>query len=89
MVLDDYLATTTNDLQAAMRALASGDYPQLAREAHRVKGAAMLVGASELAIAATVLEQAARGADPPRVAPLLVELETAFDRLRLHIAQNA
>ncbi len=88
MVLDDYLATTTKDLQAAARAFANNDYLQLAREAHRVKGAAMLVGASELASAAAALEQAARTADPPRMAQLLAELETAVERLRLHVAQN-
>ena len=88
MVLDDYLTTTTNDVQAAARALAKNDWQQLAREAHRIKGAAMLVGASGLATAAAALEQAVRTADPASVAPLLAGLEAAVERLRLHGAQD-
>ncbi len=89
MLLDDYLATTEKDLVAAARAHGNRDCVQLAREAHKVKGAAMLVGANELATAAGALEQAARSTDLPRTAVLLAEMEGAVERLRVHIAQNA
>ncbi len=88
LLLDDYLATTTNDLEAVVRAFANNDYPQLARAAHRIKGAAMLVGAGELASVAAAFEHAARTADAPRVTPLFAELEAAVEHLRMHVVQN-
>ena len=53
-----------------------------------MKGAALLVGANELA-AALALEEAAHAADWQHILPLNADLETAAERLRLHIAQNA
>ena len=54
-----------------------------------MKGAALLVGANELAAAALALEEAAHAADWQHILPLNADLETAAERLRLHIAQNA
>ena len=89
LVLDDYLGATETDLHAAQRAREGGDCAQLAREAHKIKGAALLVGANELAAAALALEEAAHAADWQHILPLNADLETAAERLRLHIAQNA
>ena len=87
MLLDDYLTATGNDLRALQRARVAGDGQQLAHEAHKIKGAAMLVGALELADAARALEAAAKAADWPKVLPLAADVDTAAERLRLHIAQ--
>jgi PAS domain S-box-containing protein len=89
MLLEDYLDTTAADLQAARRARESGDCRQLAHAAHKIKGAALLVGAIEIAVAAAALEQAAIDADWTRLPPLGADLETAAERLRVHIERNA
>ena len=85
MLLDDYLTATGNDLQSLRRAREGGDANALAHEAHKIKGAAMLVGAVELAAAARALEAAAKAGDWPRVLPLAADVDTAAERLRLHI----
>ncbi len=89
LLLDDYFATTANDLRAAARALTGKDCALLARQAHRIKGAALLVGAALLAHAAGELESAARAADLQGSAPLLTDVESAVERLRQHVTQDA
>ena len=83
IILEDYFATTVQDLQGALRG--KNDSAQLARQAHRIKGAALLVGAIELASAATSLEEAARATDMTRIPALLAGLEHALERLRARI----
>lgn len=87
LVLEDYLSATAADLQAARGAREAGDAARLASEAHKIKGAAMLVGAGELAAAARALEDAAKREDWPHILPLSADVETAAARLRLHLAQ--
>ncbi len=87
-VLVDYLTTTASDLQAARLAREAGDAAKLAREAHKIKGAALLVGARELANAAQALEMAAKKTDWPQILPLATDVETAAERLRLHVSED-
>jgi HPt (histidine-containing phosphotransfer) domain-containing protein len=84
-VLDDFLATTARDVSALIAARDAGDLAQLAREAHKIKGASRLVGAGELALAASELELAAQHADWPQLLPLSADVATAADRLRMHV----
>jgi PAS domain S-box-containing protein len=84
-LLDDYLRATDADVQATRAAQAAGDLERLAREAHKIKGAARLVGALPLAAAATELEHAAKLGDWAQVLPHSADVATAFERLRLHI----
>jgi len=84
-VLDDFLATTARDVSALIAARDRGDLTQLAREAHKIKGASRLVGAGELALAASELELAAQHADWPQLLPLSADVATAADRLRMHV----
>jgi two-component system sensor histidine kinase EvgS len=87
-LLDDYLATTQADLVELRTAQASGDLERLAREAHKLKGAARLVGAHPLAEAAASLEHAAKQADWPLVLPLAADVATAFERLKRHVVER-
>jgi PAS domain S-box-containing protein len=88
-VLDDFLAATARDLTALAAARDAGDTAQLTREAHKIKGAARLVGAGELAHAASELELAARAADWSQLLPLSADVQTAVERLRLHVQSQS
>ncbi len=85
-VLDDFLATTEADMAPLRGARADGDLAALARQAHKVKGAARLVGALPLGEAAAALEAAAKAGEWDQVLPCVADLETAFERLRRHLA---
>ena len=87
-LLDDFLASTGEDLAELDRLRGIGDLVELTRQAHKVKGAARLVGALELADAAAVLEAAGRSGDWAQVLPLAVDLHTAAERLRLVVGQR-
>ncbi len=81
-VLDDFLAATAQDLADLHRAHRDGDLSVLQHAAHRIRGAAQLIGAVELSEAADALEQAARAQDWNLALPLLSDVETAVERLR-------
>ncbi|MFN7183061.1 MAG: ATP-binding protein [Thermomonas haemolytica] len=88
-LLDDFLATTRDDLHALERLHAASDLPGLTRQAHKIKGAARLVGAQVLADAAAALEAAGRHGDWAGVLPLAADLRTAVEQLRLHVEARA
>lgn len=85
-VLDDFLATTESDMAPLRSARAGGDLDALARQAHKVKGAARLVGALPLGEAAAAVEAAAKAGEWDQVLPCVADLETAFERLKRHLA---
>ncbi|GAA5002463.1 hybrid sensor histidine kinase/response regulator [Pseudoluteimonas lycopersici] len=87
-LLDDYLASTREDLAVLEAARIDGDLPALTRQAHKLKGAARTVGALELADAAERLEAAARDGDWMAVPPLATDVATAGERLQLHVAER-
>ena len=84
-LLADYLQTTDADLAELRAAQAAGDLARVSRQAHKIKGAARLVGAHPLADAAASLETAAKDEDWPQLLPLSADLATAFERLRRHV----
>ena len=88
-VLADFMDTTVDDLAALEAARGAGDAPAIARQAHRIKGAARLVGAVELAACADTLEGAAREDDWDALLPLAEDLATAMQRLRLAMDAGA
>jgi len=87
-LLADYLTSTREDLAVLDIARAAGDLPALTRQAHKLKGAARIVGALELAAAAERLEAAGREDDWAAVLPLATDVATAGERLRLYVAER-
>ncbi|MEO6173152.1 MAG: ATP-binding protein, partial [Arenimonas sp.] len=87
-ILDDFLKATDQDTVAMQHAREQGDLTQLAREAHKIKGSAKLVGAVELAQAATELELATKSADWPQLLPLCADVHTCAERLRQFVQAN-
>ncbi len=87
-LLDDFLKATDQDTAAMQRAREQGDLLQLGREAHKIKGAAKLVGAIELAHAAAELELATKSADWPQLLPLCADVHTCAERLRQFVDAN-
>jgi signal transduction histidine kinase/CheY-like chemotaxis protein/HPt (histidine-containing phosphotransfer) domain-containing protein len=85
LLLEDFLASTRQDLAELDDALAAGDAAGLARQAHKVKGAARLVGAPALADAAAALEAAVRSDDGAPGGPVDDGRNEAL-AARLHVA---
>src|SRR5690606_38996124 len=79
-LLEDFLESTAHDLAELETARGAGDLPGIAREAHRLKGAARMVGALELDQCAGRLETAAHASDWLAVPALAADLATAAER---------
>jgi signal transduction histidine kinase/DNA-binding NarL/FixJ family response regulator/HPt (histidine-containing phosphotransfer) domain-containing protein len=62
-LLHDFLAAVRSDLIGLRAAHAAGDLPEATRQAHRIKGAAALVGARDVQQAAAEVEAAGRADD--------------------------
>lgn len=86
-LMEDFLGATAADLQDLQAARAAGDLEQLARQAHKIKGASRLVGALQLAEAAAAVETAAKAADWAQILPHCADLATVVERLRLHTVE--
>ena len=87
-LLGEFLDSTRDDLAQLEAMRRDGDLHGLTRQAHKVKGAAKIVGAMELADAAAMLETAGRSADWAHILPLAVDVATAAERLRLDVAER-
>jgi HPt (histidine-containing phosphotransfer) domain-containing protein len=87
-LLDDFLASTVHDLAELDGAREAGDLPALTRQAHKIKGAARMVGAVELAETAGQLEASGRGEEWPAILPLAADLATAAERLRRYVDER-
>jgi signal transduction histidine kinase/CheY-like chemotaxis protein/HPt (histidine-containing phosphotransfer) domain-containing protein len=79
-LIEDFLHATHEDLVALRLALDGNDAAGVAHEAHRIKGAAGLVGASALAAVAARIESAARAGDLARAHADADALETEVER---------
>lgn len=87
-LLDDYLYCTQDDMQELERLRGTDELATLISQAHRLKGAARLVGAQEFATAAAALEAALRSGDQAREPVLVEALHAAHARLREHVIQR-
>jgi len=84
-VLDDFLDTTGGDLEALRAAIADRRAEDARRSAHRIKGAALTVGARPMARLAQEIEDGTgSGADPDWIA-----VAAAADRLTDALAATA
>jgi HPt (histidine-containing phosphotransfer) domain-containing protein len=75
-LIEDFLNTTHDDITALHRALARNDAAAVAREAHRIKGASGLVGATALASAAARIEATGQSGNLAAAPAELRDLET-------------
>ena len=80
-ILRDFVDSTRSDVASIPELLARRDEPALTRQAHRIKGAARMVGAAPLAAVADRLETAGREADWPEIARAAPEIGEQFGRL--------
>jgi two-component system sensor histidine kinase EvgS len=85
-LLHEFLASSDDDLAQLDALRDAGDLPGLTRQAHKIKGAARIVGAGELAEAAARVEEAGRASDWGTLLPLAMDVATALQRLHLDVA---
>jgi two-component system, NarL family, sensor histidine kinase EvgS len=82
-VLSDFVATSRADMRSLESAAAACDHEQLRRQAHRIAGAARIVGAGELAALAKRLEHAGaqRSGDWAAIGALVDRLDVALEKV--------
>ncbi|MBF6023158.1 ATP-binding protein [Lysobacter niastensis] len=88
-VMDDFIGAMAQDLAMLRKALAKADLSEISRQAHKIKGAARLVGTMQLAEAASALEAAGRKGSWDAVPELAEDLEAAAARVRQWMERQA
>jgi CheY-like chemotaxis protein/HPt (histidine-containing phosphotransfer) domain-containing protein len=86
-LLRDFAESTERDLASLATALDHGERDTVSRDAHRIKGAARLIGALALGEAAEAIERAARNMEAPL--PDAAPLRAAFDALTAWMSKRA
>jgi len=81
-LLSLFFLSVADRLGEARQALNEGDWRELTRLAHVIRGAAGHIGAGQLAAAATALEMAALAGDAPQAGRLLGQVSGQFGKLR-------
>ena len=84
-LLHEFNLENRNDIAALEAALAQADAMLVARSAHRIKGAARMVGALQLAELMLAIEHAAKQDDFSRVRELMADVNGAVVELELAI----
>ena len=84
-ILAEFLDASDQDLRALHQSLQGGEPQLAAREAHRLRGAAGLVGARQVVATAALVEEAGRAEDHAALQRLLPDLESALVQLRMHV----
>jgi signal transduction histidine kinase/CheY-like chemotaxis protein/HPt (histidine-containing phosphotransfer) domain-containing protein len=84
-LLHDFLATVRKDLTGLRAAHAAADLPETTRQAHRIKGAAALVGARDVQHAAAEVEAAGRANDADEIERASRTLGQAVDVLAVWV----
>ena len=84
-LLNDFLASARKDSAGLRAALDASDTPEAIRQAHRIKGAAALVGARDVQAAAAAAESAGRSGDIPALEAATSALSGALDLLAVWV----
>jgi HPt (histidine-containing phosphotransfer) domain-containing protein len=84
-LLHDFLTAIRKDLTGLRAAHAAADLPEATRQAHRIKGAAALVGARDVQQAAAEAEAAGRANDTGNMEKASRTLDRAIDVLALWV----
>ena len=84
-LLHDFLAAVRKDLTGLRAAHAAADLPEATRQAHRIKGAAALMGARHVQQAAAAAEVAGRANDADDMEKASRTLDRAIDVLALWV----
>ncbi|WHZ19401.1 MAG: hypothetical protein OJF55_001550 [Rhodanobacteraceae bacterium] len=84
-LLNDFLIAARKDLAGLKSALAEGNLPEAIRQAHRVKGAAALVGARGVYACAVAAETAGRAGDATALDDATRNLSGALDLLAVWV----
>jgi PAS domain S-box-containing protein len=87
--LRDFVASTERDLAALEVAHDAHDAASVAHEAHRIKGAARIVGATRLAESCAALEAAGRAVDWPAIDAGMAPLREAAAAVAALVAADA
>jgi len=80
-ILLRFRASNHGDTEALLRAVAAQDAAAVAHYAHRIKGAALMIGANEFARACAALEQAGKSADWAAIETAQSGFRHTFERL--------
>lgn len=87
-LLGEYLSGTTGLLERHRALLESGDFEQLQRVAHSLKGSSLTMGATRLGALAKELEQSARVGDLARSTALVEDAVREFAALRVVLEKH-
>lgn len=79
--LAEFTRTTELDLNELKQAIEHRDNKSIARLSHRIKGAAAIVGASELAELSSQLERSGKQNQMPQSAQLFDELSRSYKKV--------
>jgi len=84
-ILARFRAYNAQDAEALAAAVQAGDMAEITQAAHRIKGAARTVGATQLAAVCERIEQAARRRDRVAVGLCMGDFRHELDRVQAHI----
>jgi len=84
-LLNDFLVAVRKDLAALVAALDAANLPEAVRQAHRIKGAAALVGARDVHTAAAAAEATGRAGGGPAFDTATDSLSVALDLLAVWV----
>ncbi|MDZ8053230.1 MAG: GAF domain-containing protein [Aulosira sp. ZfuVER01] len=81
-LLQLFVEDVTSRLDLIKVAIAARDFPQMAKEAHQIKGASANIGATTMYLAADKLEQLAHKQERRGTTELITEIEEVFNHIQ-------